>query len=95
MDAWGVEWGRVERGRREVDGRRGKAGGGEKKGHKNCCFSPLTAASGGFFSSLMKFIPSPGFPGLKKPELETGTKISLFYNNNPGIPVVPVFLNDF
>lgn len=57
--------------------------------------SPVNRPRGGFFSSLMKFIPSPGFPGLKKPELETGTKISLFYNNNPGIPVVPVFLNDF
>ena len=30
-------------GRRREEGRRGKVGGGEKKGHKNCCFSPLTA----------------------------------------------------
>ena len=55
-------------------GRRGKAGGREKKGHKNCCFSPITAALRRFFFSLMKLPVFSHFWTIKKVGKENGKK---------------------
>ena len=44
-----------------------------------------------FFLSFMKATSCPGFPGLIKPGLKTGTKLLLIYNESPGIPEIPVF----
>ena len=87
VDAWGW-WSGA--GWKWSGGDRGKAGGGEKKGHKNCCFSPLTAAKRRFFFSLMKGVPT--FFCQKKWEQKVGTELLLFFKYLFGLfPLFPLF----